>query len=190
MPKEKNQGEEKKTRNIAVGKRLEECLERKGMKAADLSRLKDSKGNIPAPSISLAISGDRPLNAERAALFAKALGIKVGYLVGDDDFFCNSYEEYEQDTIVTHAMLRLNCLFEGTAFTCTGASAFGDTIKDYTISNGSKTADIPAEEIDNFLRFVQQSVSFNISGYVDRYADKDNNIEQLNDGPQNQNNEE
>lgn len=167
--------EKRQQRNVEIGRRLSDCMKLRNMIAADLRRAAESISGekIPSSYISQVLKGTRGLSTERAILFAKALKIKAGYLLADDDFFAKSYEEYCSDSNLSAVARRLTILLEPTDYYLKGISSVGDVITDYDICSGNKHANVPAKEIDHFLSEIERTIRFFMEGIVDRNLDND-----------------
>ncbi len=78
------------------GDRLNECLEMRGMKPADLAHNYDGEFGVSIPSSHLTMirKGDRSLPYDYAVAFSDYLEIDSGYLLGSDNFRFGSYDEY------------------------------------------------------------------------------------------------
>lgn len=83
-------------RNKITGKRLDECLKRKHITAKHLADISGEKRDPPLSEqyISQMRRGKRAINYSNAALFSECLDIDRGYLLGDDDYKAENYDEY------------------------------------------------------------------------------------------------
>ena len=175
-----NSKEKKRSsRNEKIGKRLKECMDAKNMIAAKLIKEVQLRYHVHIPDsyVSQAINGNRPLNSERAILFARILNVKPGYLLGDDGLYAKSYNEYLQEPINSSVIHYLDMLLDGTEFFCKEVTAVDDVITDYKIQKIAKdettTAVIPAERIDSFFDLIKRTVSMNIETLVEAYSSEE-----------------
>ena len=87
--------------------RLRELIDLKNVKQVDLIKYVNNKTGVNSLKGStmshyLNTKGKRSLPYEHAMLFSEYLEVLPGYLLGDDNFTCNSYAEYLQALSIIH----------------------------------------------------------------------------------------
>lgn len=156
-----------------IAERLKECLDIRNMTQANL--LEKTKRtyhlSMTRAQLSQTIHGKRTLQPDFARKFAKVLGVKAGYLLGADDFRFNTYDEYvemyddfygEEYKRELSELHKYDYILNMAGFTVIGMDAVNDNVTGYTIKKRGKTADIPAERMEQLYNdicaFVKKSV--------------------------------
>lgn len=174
---------DKREINKAVGLRLSELLKVKNMSQADLRRKAARLSGIEIPSshLSFIINGQRSLPHKYAEIFSSILNAPLGFLLGDDGFQYASYAEYiEQEK--NHSdfeselkdMSKYDYLINPLGYYVTGG-AYQDLVPlSYSVRHRKAVAQIPAEEMDSFLKDVNEYIEMRIKPLMKKYTDSEN----------------
>lgn len=170
---------EKSDINKAVGNRLSELLEANRMSQADLRRKAKRLSGIEIPSshVSLICNGKRRLPHAYAEMFSSILKAPLGYLLGDDNFECNTYAEYlekEKNTSEFKGeledMSKYDYLINPLGYYVTGALFNKLTPVSYTVEHRKAVALIPAEEMDAFIKDVNEYITMKMKPLMKKYT--------------------
>lgn len=169
---------EKKDINKAVGDRLSELLKVNNMTQADLRRkaARISGIEIPSSHLSFIINGKRSLSHVYADIFASVLKAPLGYLLGDDNFECKTYAEYLEKeknySEFQHELEDMNkyeYLIYPLGYHVSEGTFKALTPVSYTVRHRKSTAEIPAEEMDAFLKDVNEYISMRMKLLMRKY---------------------
>lgn len=170
---------EKKEIDSIVGNRLKELLDLKYMKQADLIRKVERQTGIKISRglMSYYANGERSLPHKFAEIFSSILETKIGYLLGDDNFECNSYDEYvgkEKNESEFQDELKEIHKYEYWIHPLGYDVVLGSFNQlepvSYMVRHRKKHANIPAEEMDAFLDDVKEYITMRIEPLMKKYT--------------------
>ena len=170
---------DKKEINKAVGDRLSELLIVNNMSQADLRRKAARLSGIEIPSshVSFIISGQRSLPHKYAEIFSSVLKAPLGYLLGDDSFECKTYAEYiekeknsSEFQTELEDMSKYDYLINPLGYYVTGGAYQDLTPISYSVRHRKSIAQIPAEEMDDFLEDVNEYITMAIKKLMKKYS--------------------
>ena len=169
----------KKDINKAVGNRLSELLKINNMSQADLRRKAARLSGIEIPSshASLIINGQRSLPHKYAEIFSSVLNARLGYLLGDDSFECTTYAEYvEKENNDSEFrkeledMSKYDYLINPLGYYVTGAAFNKLDPVSYSVRHRKSIAQIPAEEMDEFINDINEYIIMRIKPLMKKYS--------------------
>ena len=162
-----------------VGERLDEVMRIKGYKQAELIREADPYGELPFSRTHLSdvINGRRPLPEYVVYAFSNILSIMPGYLLGDDQFKCESYADYEAAVKDAFKYIESNrqykkyeYLLDPLGYTIVSFSELKDGCGEYGVSYDNAFAQIPRLEMENLEADVKAYISMRMDKLMEKYG--------------------
>ena len=163
--------------NTQTGARLRECIELQGLrpatvlkKAEEIMRRENINGvSIPSSHMSAYMNGTKSLPEEKAKILAKALNIPEGYLLGDDGFLCDDFDQYMKEIypFKTEKLGPVFTLFKSAGFLpCAGANGWDGSL-DYSITDKEmRVFRFSDKEMYHLYDVIVQTISDYLSDFV------------------------
>lgn len=155
------------TKRKKAGERLKECMKLRNISNAEFIGLIKNEQVIDSSFFSQMRNGTRSITYDNALLFAKYLDVDHGYLLGEDDFESNNYQEYEkrknaEKEIPKH---KEKWLYYSRYLKPVGSRIINTGIPDdcpekgyITIMYGTERADISFSEMDEFHEEIESYI--------------------------------